>query len=312
MWRSPRRCGDPLYHFREGSEDLETGKTIPEAAIYVRHGSKSEPATSDDITRLIARAAPEASGAALIHDLTLELDTTEVGVISPQILTDETRDEWLGRWRSNMLAKLPKPASHDPHGLSMLSVAAAGEHRSAKAYTAEVESYVQSVKATPGLWQRIVMNEALKQGQARLGVTVKNDSAENYEDAVVELRFVGLGRANIHADAHGADEVLGLPEVPLEWGASLTVKIARHVPVAAGRREATLEVEEVGPGEVLVRYPELGVRPHTPHRLASLLVALPPHFAGMTIPVHWRVTARNKRGDLAGDLEFRIPGPQEL
>ena len=307
----PPKQGDPLCHFREASEDLETGKTIPEAAIYVRHGSKSEPATSADIARLTARAVPEGSGTGVIHDLTLELDTTEVGVIGPRVVLDESRDEWLRRWRSNMLAKLPKPAARDPYGLSMLSVAAAGEDRSTEAYTAEVEAYVQSVKATPGLWQRIVMNEALKQSQARLGVTVKNDSAENYEDAVVELRFVGLGRANIHAEAHGADEVLELPEVPLEWGASLSAKLARHVPVATGRRETTPEVEGVGPGEVLVRYPALGVRPHTPHRLASLLVALPPHFAGMTIPVHWRVTATNKNGDLAGDLEFRIfGGPQ--
>ncbi len=304
----PPKQGDPLHHFREGSEDLETKKTISEAAIYVRHGSKSEPATSDDIARLTARAAPEANDTAVIHDLSLELDTTEVAVIGASILRDEVRDEWLDRWRANMLAKLPKPAARDPYGVSMLSVAAIGESRSTEEYTAEVEAYVQSIKSTPGLWQRMVMHEALKQGQTRLSLTVRNDSAENYENAVVELRFAGLGRANIYANAHDADEMLGLPEMPLQWGASLTATIAREAPVLTNRRSTAPEVEARGPGEVFVRYPELRVRPHTPHRLALLLVALPPHFAGMTIPVHWRVTASNTKSDLAGDLELSIPG----
>jgi hypothetical protein len=310
----PPNQGDPLYHFREGSEDLETRKTIPEAAIYVRHGSKAEPATSEDIARLTARAAPAADRAAVIHDLSLELDTTDVAVIGARILTDETRDEWLRRWRADMLAKLPKP-SNDPYSLgASFALNPIGENRSGERYAQEVDAYVQRVKATPSLWQRIVMHNAIEQGRAKLGLTVRNDSAENYENAVMELTFVGLGRANIYADAHGADELLGIPDLPHEWGVSLSTKLAREidVPVVTSRRDTTPEVEEVGPGEVLVRYPELRIRPHTPHRLPPLLAALPPHFAGMTIPVHWRMTASNTKSDLADDVEFLIPGdPQE-
>lgn len=310
----PPKQGDPLYHFREGSEDLETKKTIPEAAIYVRHGSKAEPATSEDIARLTTRAGPASDSAAVIYDLSLELDTADVAVIGARILTDEIRDEWLRRWRADMLAKLPKPTS-DPYSFgSSFGLNPIGENRSNERYTKEVDTYVQSVKATPGLWRRIVMHDAVKQGRAKLSLTVRNDSAENYENAVVELRFVGLGRANIYASAHGADELLGIPDMPHDWGASLSTKLAREieVPVVTSRRETAPEVEEVGPGDVLVRYPELRVRPHTPHRLPPLLVALPPHFAGMTIPVHWRITASNTKSDLADDVEFRIPGgPQE-
>jgi hypothetical protein len=67
-------------------------------------------------------------------------------------------------------------------------------------------------------------------------------------------------------------------------------------------------VEEPGKGQVLVRYPELRIRPHTTHRLESLLLALASSMAGESVPVHWRVTTSSTDGHQEGDLTLRMPG----
>jgi hypothetical protein len=65
---------------------------------------------------------------------------------------------------------------------------------------------------------------------------------------------------------------------------SLIPAIAARYPVtsiAAAARQP--EVEEPGTGQVLVRYPELRIRPHTTHKLEPPLLALAPFMVGETV-----------------------------
>jgi hypothetical protein len=126
------------------------------------------------------------------------------------------------------------------------------------------------------------------------------------------LFLFGVTRGNVLAAEDDAARLLRVPEEPEEWGYHLYLPgIADRFPVtsiaAAARRP---EVEEPGTGQVLVRYPELRVRPHTTHKLEPLLLALAPFVAGTTIPVHWRVTASNTNGHQEGDIEFRVLRPE--
>lgn len=297
------RQGDPIYCFQDGSEDLATKKTITQGTIYVRHGSKTEVHTANDLARLTARAVPPGV-AASIHDVVLDVDADDLAVIHPEIFTDDSREGWIRRWRDKMLAALPKKED-DPYGISF-GIGPIGEPRSEIEFRAEVTAYVESMRA-PGMWTGLVMSEALKQSRSKLKVTVRNDSPDNYESAVIELRLIGIGRANIYANKNESSEVLNLPVAPLAWGTSNFAQIASSaVPIIRELNEP--DIEEVNSGEVLVSYPPLRLRPHTKHPLSTLLLVLPPHFVGMTIHLHWRVTASNTKGDFADDLEIIVPG----
>jgi hypothetical protein len=303
----PPRQGDPIYCFQAASEDLSTRKTIPEAAIFVRHGSTTAPPTADDITRLTNRGAASSATDAEIRDLRLELDASAIAVISASMFTQERRTLWGRAYRRGMLAKLPNRAS-DPHGIFSISMAGMGERRSPDTFTAEVLNYIGAI-TEPEMWTRMIVNEAVKKERSVLRLNINNDSPENYENTVVEITFFSIGRANIFVRASEALRVLGLPDPPDEWGRSLIASpILASTPVITSTRSSHPEIEGRGSGEVLVRYPEFRVRPHTQHALPALILTLPPHFAGMTIPIRWRATSSNTKSEFADDLELKLPG----
>jgi hypothetical protein len=294
----PARQGDPIYCFRESSEDLSTKKTIPEAAIFVRHGSKTEPPTAEDLDRLGARTAAPGIDAS-IRDVSLIVGTNDVAIINQNMFTTERRTEWGRARRRRLLARV----SSD--GVSSITLKVMGEKRSSDEYVSEVHAYISRFSDAE-TWTRTVMYEALGTERSQLHLSIDNRSPENYEDAVVEVNFIGLGRANIYASVPEADEILEIPEPPDEWGEpDYTRLLDRSMPALKPRSEP--DVEEVGAGEVLVRYPEFRVRPLTPHKLPSLFLVLPPHFAGTSVQMHWRMTASNVKGEFSEDLELNLP-----
>ncbi len=327
------RQGDPIYCLQRecdieevvtggaGEAERKVKKTLPKGAIYVRHGGKTEQHTPEDLTRLTARAAV-AERPAL--DVEMLLDPSKARTINATVASDEYRDQNLHAWEAKMLGKLPRRKPKRVNGpLGLMDFSAfdyatihvpskpLGEKRSEEEYMAEVERHVQAMRA-PEAWLRAVAVEWVEERRSVLGVSVCNNTDQNYENAVIELTLKGMTRGNVFAAEGDAAELLAVPEEPEEWGSPSFMRgIVAHryptVPIAALARP-TPEVEEPSKGQVLVRYPELRIRPHTPHKLEPLLLALPPRVAGATVPVRWRVTASNTFGHREGDIDFHVPG----
>jgi hypothetical protein len=301
----------------------ETGKkakrTFRKGEVFVRHGGKTEPHTPEDLARLTARAAV-AERPTL--DVEVLLDTTKTRTINATVASDEYRDQNLNAWRAKMLGKLPRREPKRGKGpLDFMDVTTfdysmrlpgklLGEKRSEEEYKAEVEGYVQAMRI-PGAWLHAIATDWVKERRSVLGVSVRNNTDQNYENAVMELTFIGLTRGNVFAAEGDAARLLPMPEEPEEWGdMSVVTAIAARYPATtiAAAAKPRPEVEEPSKGRVLVRYPELRIRPHTTHKLESLLVALAPFMAGETVPVHWRVTTSSTDGHQEGDLTLRVPG----
>lgn len=308
----PPRQGDPVYCLQKESEevsDLAKKKTLPRGAIYVRHGGKTEPHTPEDLRRLSARFIVEK---ATTLDLAVELKTSNVKVIPSALVSNAARDEKLQRWRTEMLAKLPaRPRIGD--GLAQFVGQPYGENRTEEQFRAEVDMYIQTVRSVDNTWLRMIAKDWVTAKQSVLDVRVKNNTEDNYENAVVEIGFFNVARGNMFLKSRETDDVLQLPEEPLAWGENTKLRyLKKSQPVISALRPPEPKIERGGPNEVLVRYPEFRVRPHTTHDLPGILLALPPFMAGHIIKAHWRVTASNAKGHLEDDLEFEIPGDASL
>lgn len=328
------RQGDPIYCLQRtceveevvtpasaGQEEKRTKKNIPKGTIYVRHGGKTAQHTPEDLKRLGARLAV-AERPTL--DVAVSLDASKAVVISEALASQEHRDESLRAWQARMLGKLPRREPSRAKGPLSLgfdyamveqSTLAAGkplgETRSEKEYKAAVQTYIQAMKM-PGAWLQAITVEWVKARNSPLGVSVRNNTDQNYENAVIELTLIGLTRANVFAAEGDAAGLLRVPEEPKEWGdMSFMHSIAAKYPVTtiAAAAKPRPEIEEPSTGQVLVRYPELRIRPHTTHRLEPLLLALAPFKAGGSVPVHWRVTTSSTDGHQEGDIDFHVPTP---
>jgi Putative DNA-binding domain len=328
------RQGDPIYCLQRmceveevvkqvsaGQEEKRIKKTLPKGAIYVRHGGKTEQHTPEDLRRLGARLAV-AERPTL--DVAVMLDTSKAVAIIEGLASDACRDARLRAWSERMLAKLPRREPRLASGklglVNFPSIDYAirfpgrslGETRSEEEYKAEVEMYVQAMK-TPGAWLQAVAVEWVEAKRAMLGVSVRNNTEQNYESAVIELTLVGLTRGNVFAAEGDAARRLRVPEEPEEWGSPsyMTGLLAsRYATTAiAVLPKPRPDIEEPNRGQVLARYPELRIRPHTTHRLEPLLLALAPFMVGKSVPVHWRVTTSSTEGHQEGDIDFRVPMP---
>ena len=296
------RAGDPIHNLQKASQD-PGGDALPAGTIYVRHGANTTRHTPADLARLTARATV-APVTAL--DVAVELDASRVAAIDAGLLADGFRDQRLASWRADMLAAMPRQEASSPLGFAYQQVGVFGERRGRQEYASEIDLHVQTITATRHFWWAMVAQEWLEAGRSVLGVSVVNSSEENYEDTVVELTF-SLPRFCVFLRPREVEEVMRPPEPPAKWGRALTDIASRSV-VAQRLRDPEPEIERAGKDETLVRYPELRVRPHTPHRLRPLLLALGPPMAGTTIPVRWRVTASNTKSDLSGHVELQVPG----
>jgi hypothetical protein len=328
------RQGDPIYCLQRtceveevitppasaGQEEKRIKKTIPKGTIYVRRGGKTEQHTPEDLKRLGARLAVAERP---ILDVAVMLDTSKAVAISEGLTNDAHRDERLRAWREKMLAKLPRREPKPARGpLDLINFPSfdyamqlpsrpVGERRSEEEYKAEVEMHVHAMKAR-GAWLQAIAVGWVKERRSVLGVSVRNNTEQNYEHAVIELTLIGLTRGNVFAAEGDAARLLRIPEEPEEWGdMSFIHSIATRYPVTpiAALAKPRPDIEEPSTGQVLVRYPELRIRPQTTHKLEPLLLALAPFMAGESVPVHWRVTASNTDGYQEGGMDYHVPAP---
>ncbi len=294
----PPKQGDPIYCLQQSSGEPGSGKTLPEGSVYVRHGGQTDVADAPDIARLTARARAVVSTLAL----RVELDTSAVAVIGERVLSDAERAAFVETERSRLYGTLPAKQAHD------LSFAASGERRSRNEFRSEVEAYVDAM--TSG-WETIVVADHVEHERSKFVTIVVNDTDNNFEDVVLELTLPFDSR-RVYARPRQAAARLKPPEAPDGWGKGLMSSLSRIQPVVARLSPPPEpEFEEPEKGVTLVRFPAVHVRPHTPHRLKPLLLALPPNLAGTTLPVRWRVTARNTPGQLEGEVEFDVPGLEQ-
>lgn len=327
------RQGDPIYCLQRecqieeviapdsaGQGAKRIKKTLAKGAIFVRHGGKTEQHTPEDLrqlgTRLVVAERPTL-------DVAVTLDASKAVVVDESLVSDAHRDARLRAWREKKLAKLPRREPKPERGpFDFIGVAAfdyslqppkpLGEKRSEEEYRAEVEMYVQDMKAR-GAWLGAVAVDWVKARSSLLGVSIRNNTDQNYESAVVELTLLGLTRANVFAAEGDAARVLPLPEEPEEWGSpsylsGIVASRYATTPIAA-LAKPTLDIEEPSTGQVFVRYPELRIRPRTTHTPEPLLLAPAPLMAGESVPVHWRVTTSSTDGHQEGDIDFQVPTP---
>lgn len=292
----PPEQGDRIYCLQRGSAE-PSGKTLPEGAVYVRHGGQTDVANASDIARLTQRARAVAAASL---DLRVELDTSKVTTIGAKALSGRARDGFMERERRALYNSLPSKRDRSSFGVPVYT----GERRTSDEYTEEVDRYLDELK---NRWADVVAIHHVEHERSELVAIIVNDSAENYEDVVLELTLpVALN--SVYTRAREAAGRLDPPERPVPYGRGLLASITPHVPIIPALRSPEPELEQPDAGFTLARFPPLHVRPHTSHRLQRLLLALPPALIGTTVAVTWRVTARNTPGQLEGEVELTVPG----
>lgn len=287
------RAGDPIYALQKDSQD-ENGKTMPAGTIYVRRPGKTDRHSPDDLRALHGRLLAGAVDAVPALDLQLKANADMLYALEEPAFSDKRRDDFLDRYRREELAALPAP---DPWlgdvGLRLTP----GEFRSREEFTSEVESFVAQTKKK---WAQFIASEYARHYPALLRFTIVNDTSENFEDVVIEIRLPVAANA-VHLDADDAAQRLDAPERPLSWGES---------PVLNPR--GWFDPDDEHPrvlaedGVTLVISPRAHVRPHSPYDLPMLLFTLGPDWQDKTMTATWRATARNTKGDLSGDVSFRV------
>lgn len=286
----PPGDGDPVFALQRASAD-DRGRALPEGAIYVRRSGKTETHNASDLTRLVARAGT--TGPRL--RLNVELDADAVTVIQQSLFSDATRDRCLDQRRAELLRGVPTSAR-----LGISSLPAGGEFRSVERYTADVEHYIE---AAARKWPAVVASDHVRNARSKLSVALVNETDEHFDAAVLELTLP-LPRLAVHLSTAGA-ALFEPPKAPPPWGSGVRGMIRE---AEEGIALAAHELEEVADETTLVRFPPTHVRPHTRHRMGALYLAILQAYAGETLDVSWRITARNSRGDLPGSSDFHVPG----
>lgn len=260
----------------------------------MRHGSSTDAPTAADIARLTARASAVTSRLAL----RVKFDTTRLMVISDRVLSDEARDAFMEAEVNDLHRTLPAPSVH------RLDLIMDRDTRSRDEFLDEVDEYARAVRDQ---WPAIVVADHIEHERSRLVSVVVNDTDDNFEEVVLELT-IPLDRRLVHARSRQAKALLRPPEPPSGWGGFLWSALRGIEATSRSAPPPAPEFEEPEKGTTLVRFPGLHVRPHTPHLLAPLFLALFPKLAGTTLSVRWRVTARNTSGQLEDEVDLVVPG----
>jgi hypothetical protein len=215
----PPKQGDPIYCLQRASAE-PGGKTLPEAAVYVRHGGQTDVASAADIARLTARSRAIVSTLALW----VELDTSGLRVMGETVLSDATRNAFVERERASLYATLPQEQGSYP--FSFPSSAVMGERRTREEFATEVEAYAAVVTSK---WRTLVAVYQVEHEQSKLVPVVVNDTDRNFEDVVVELTLP-FSRTWVYTGRYEAESRLRPPERPPGWGKGLLASLAPSPP----------------------------------------------------------------------------------
>jgi hypothetical protein len=283
----PPRDGDPPYAFRKDYLPGGTKReTFLDGDVYVRKGGRSEKAKSADHLRLAARARAgstrlEATVEARADDLALALD-----------LSPEAVEAWQKEERTRLLdSQRAAPIGY----VSM-------ENRSREQFEAQVDKYVARTTAVvPGELKRRILGIP----DVGIHVRLKNETPDNFRGVTLELTVTPPSSAYMYESDIGGDR---FPSRPARWGESF----------ATGFNASSLGLQGVGPivraavsriedsGETVIEYAAVDLRPNSTRQLEELYVFVPPHLAGKTLEIPWRLTGADIRGDIHGEISVPV------
>lgn len=157
-----------------------------EGTIFVRKVGKTEPATAADIDRLTERARRVGMS------LTLDLHVlAPVKTLDPIFLSEEFREEQLGKRRAQLQASLPAPSSGLLASIDRLTP---GENRTRDRFIAEIDRFVDDAERE---WDTLVAVKELEHDPSKLRLELVNESDDNFSDVVLEVTLP-LARAQVH------------------------------------------------------------------------------------------------------------------
>jgi hypothetical protein len=155
------------------------------------------------------------------------------------------RDAFVERERRSLYNSLPsQQRDRYSHGLSRASI---GESRSRDEYIEEVETYAAELKTR---WAELVAIHHVEHERSELVAIVVNDTAENYEDVVLELTLP-VALDCVYTRPHEAANRLDPRERPAAYGRGLLASITPHMPIIPGLRSPEPELEEPEAGSTL-------------------------------------------------------------
>lgn len=277
--------GDPPFSLRKEALD-DAGKTLREGWVYIRRPGKSVQVTAAEHDMLIERARRRSSRL----NLGIELEGGPLRAIAREAVEGDLMQRTIKTERARLLDGVPATRG-------LFDVGTPTESRTPEEYRAEVDAYLNQVR---GRWLTVLAADVIEHERVPLKLRVVNHTEEVFESVQVEARLP-LHPSWVYASGADLRHRLKPPLEPLPWGKGL-YPIAPDLG-APVQTDFEIEAEDQG---VLLRFAPLLVRPSTTHRLAPVLLALPPALAGQEVPLRWRATSASTPGEDTGVIRLDI------
>lgn len=287
----PPAAGDGIHTLRkEYSGDAGGSKrSAGEGTIFVRHGGRTDRASSADIANLQRRLLSGATNGQ--PDVSLGSNAPSYRALQIDLVPDEL-ENWLDGVLQEYIQRMEGGKTARPLTAAALGILTT-ESRTESEYRREVQQYIDKYrKAAPDLLRYIASKAALEHGALQLSLT--NNEQEALEDVLIEIS------TGVNVEQYFAPGPWPEPATPRMWGAQpyfQPPKIANLASIATANTPA-LEWHSdrwISRQELAVLHSETTVNLEPMTVLAGLPVA------DEAIAV--RVSARNRRGS----VEFRLP-----
>lgn len=280
--------GDLVHSFRNVAGKIVAGQ------VYVRRGSRSEPARHDDYQRLARRAVPAPSPAAL---------NVRFGAIWDSVLprldvNHELRDAFIEAERVRLqVSDMDRPKRSGFHA----TVGDFPDRRTKDEFENQVTTYLAAVAES---WDEAVAEHAASVLPLP-SFTLFNESERNYAQVEVKVHVAGAAWTfRTRRQRHFLRDLL--PTAPLAWGRD---NILRNVGLTGWHSDvvaAQPTPQTVGEnhGSFTLQFPPAGLRP-----MASIVledewaVVIPVHRPDPVI-VRWHATATNVDAVARGEFEI--------
>lgn len=185
------------------------------------------------------------------------------------------------------------------------------EDRSEKQFEAEVDAYVEAIRAD---WPTIMRRAAVHMLNPASFV-LTNNSTRNYQEVLVELHVPGDADADEHdPDAEDLDLFSLLPEPPRAWGPRENPIVHGLAPRWHGTAASTPRVQPPpftidNGGSFTLTFAPVTLRPQQRHVLADNICLLIPTTRTEPVTATWTATATNADGPpAAGSFTIDMHG----
>lgn len=273
-----------------------SGSTHQEGRIFVRRNGQTSPQPSvAEIRMLEQRLTSEKK------PLPLALEASVGDGLVPLDLGDSTRDAFLQRHRSSMMASL---RSHEAPGM-VPDFSFIGDGRTPAEYREEVDEYLSQVSAQlPDLALAAAMIASI--GIVRLSVV--NETDDNFSGVQVRLEIEGDVRVRFSADDPSIP--MRVPDRPRAFGTRpysafiLPLSVRDSPPLQSFHKRT---IEELPKGGATVEFRTTHVRPGDRQQLEDLVVLPGASMAGEVSRSHGVRLATVLPGSRQDRSRFRCP-----